>query len=375
MGSAEREFVAFTYRNAWRLRVIVMGACAVLGAVAMAGGGMTPAVLVGGLSLGWSLLCQRLQLRGWRPRAVVYVDATVLTLVCFSQELTVPESHQWQMTSWVLVATGVVCVTYQLTHPPVVGAVVATVVISGDLAGLVLDRPGEWTEALPTVWWLLVYAALARVWYQAVLRRCRATDEAVARAGAARCRRAVDSGRRAAEREHLATLHDTACATFLMASLPGGPVAPDLVREQARRDLERLLADRPDAGEVDLAALLHQEIGGCAGLTVRTRFGADLGTVPRALGEALRGATGEALRNVHRHAGVPSAEVTAERVDGRLEVVVRDHGAGFAAAPDDAHHRGLRESIDRRMRDVGGAASVASEVGRGTRVRLVVPGG
>lgn len=79
----------------------------------------------------------------------------------------------------------------------------------------------------------------------------------------------------------------------------------------------------------------------------------------------------ESLRNVRRHAGVASAELSLTRADGQVVLEVRDTGAGF-------HPNGIRggiglHSIRERMALVGGTASIQSHPGRGTTVRATIP--
>lgn len=88
-------------------------------------------------------------------------------------------------------------------------------------------------------------------------------------------------------------------------------------------------------------------------------------------------AVGEALFNVVKHAGVKRAGVSLRREDGTLRVTVTDSGAGFqalerATSGDAVGGFGLF-SIRERIGLMGGYARVASRVGEGTRVELVVP--
>jgi signal transduction histidine kinase len=52
---------------------------------------------------------------------------------------------------------------------------------------------------------------------------------------------------------------------------------------------------------------------------------------------------------------------------------VRDRGAGFDLARVDPARLGLRRSIAERIADCGGQASIWSEPGQGTAVRLSWP--
>jgi two-component system sensor histidine kinase UhpB len=78
----------------------------------------------------------------------------------------------------------------------------------------------------------------------------------------------------------------------------------------------------------------------------------------------------EALTNVTRHSGAARAALDVRRVNGQLEVAVRDDGGGFAGdAPAEGGLQGMRE----RALLVRGSVTVSSRVGYGTEIRLVVP--
>jgi signal transduction histidine kinase len=81
----------------------------------------------------------------------------------------------------------------------------------------------------------------------------------------------------------------------------------------------------------------------------------------------------EALRNVSRHARANRVEVTLERLDGGLQLAVRDDGAGF----DPVDHNGRpslgHASMRQRIRLVGGKLDVDSAPGHGTTVLAWVP--
>lgn len=92
--------------------------------------------------------------------------------------------------------------------------------------------------------------------------------------------------------------------------------------------------------------------------------------VVRAFGSALR----QALENSVRHAGETASRTVEVVHDGRsLRVTVIDDGRGFdprRVAPD---RLGLRVSVVRAMRDIGGDALVRSAPGVGTRIELWWP--
>ena len=81
----------------------------------------------------------------------------------------------------------------------------------------------------------------------------------------------------------------------------------------------------------------------------------------------------ESLRNVARHARAGRAEVRLQRMNGGLQLAVRDDGIGF----DPARHRNGTSlghvSMRQRVLLLGGKVEIESRPGRGTLVRAWVP--
>ena len=86
-------------------------------------------------------------------------------------------------------------------------------------------------------------------------------------------------------------------------------------------------------------------------------------------------ATGEAVTNAAKHAGVDRVDVYAEVTDEAVAVFVRDRGVGFDPADIPQHRFGVRQSIHDRMARHGGTAEIRSTPGEGTEVRLHLPTG
>jgi signal transduction histidine kinase len=121
-----------------------------------------------------------------------------------------------------------------------------------------------------------------------------------------------------------------------------------------------------------LADQVARESGATA--TVRGR----VGRYDRALEELLYRAVQEALANIRNHAQAARIDVTLQEQRGEIVCVVADDGRGFdvdaaRARPQAVFHLGIGSLVE-RVRAVGGDATIDSAPGRGTRVRLVLPG-
>jgi signal transduction histidine kinase len=79
----------------------------------------------------------------------------------------------------------------------------------------------------------------------------------------------------------------------------------------------------------------------------------------------------EALTNVVKHAGASEVDVQLRRVDGQLELEVRDNGIGAAGVGEDSSGRGLN-NMRARAGQLGGRLHVHGGSG-GTRVTVQVP--
>ena len=90
--------------------------------------------------------------------------------------------------------------------------------------------------------------------------------------------------------------------------------------------------------------------------------------------QALVRAAREAMVNAAKHSGADKIDVYAEVDEERIEVFVRDRGSGFDVDPGRRRPAwASRGSIINRMARHGGTATVRSEPGDGTEVRLEIP--
>ncbi|MFG2087641.1 MULTISPECIES: PspC domain-containing protein [unclassified Spirillospora] len=89
------------------------------------------------------------------------------------------------------------------------------------------------------------------------------------------------------------------------------------------------------------------------------------------LGAALQAAR-EAMVNAAKYAEAPSVSVYAEVEGDEIAIFVRDRGKGFDLDQVPEDRMGVRESIIGRMERNGGKATVRTEPGEGTEVRLEI---
>lgn len=171
-----------------------------------------------------------------------------------------------------------------------------------------------------------------------------------------------------------AHLHDSVLQT--LAVIQRQSDEPDVVARLARkqeRDLRRWLYDEPELGSGRVRAALEQaaaDVEDSFGTPVEVVVVGDADLVAGGAVDAVVSATREALTNAAKHSGAARIDLFAE-VDGlTLEVFVRDRGTGFEMSEVALDRRGVRGSIVERVQRHGGTATVTSEPGSGTEVRL-----
>ncbi|HWC14104.1 MAG TPA: PspC domain-containing protein [Actinomycetota bacterium] len=89
--------------------------------------------------------------------------------------------------------------------------------------------------------------------------------------------------------------------------------------------------------------------------------------------EAVIAATREALNNAAAHSEAAGVSLYAEAEVSQVTIYVRDQGRGFDLLQVPADRRGIRDSIEGRMRRAGGTAVVQTAPGEGTEVILTLP--
>lgn len=151
---------------------------------------------------------------------------------------------------------------------------------------------------------------------------------------------------------------------------------------RAARDTQRRVREishmlRPteldDHGLAQAVATVLSEFTLRSGIDVESRVDLDVEAVPADIANHVFRILQEALTNILRHAQAGTAFVTLRATDGRVDLSVRDDGAGFdpAAVPPTQRFGllGMRE----RAELLGGKFSISSKPQGGTEVSVSIP--
>jgi two-component system, NarL family, sensor kinase len=235
--------------------------------------------------------------------------------------------------------------------------------------------------------WYLAWAGLAATLLSSALARRDAAIAALATESGQLAAHALEAEQR--ERRRLAELlHDESVQTLALAQQELGDyhrTGRDVSFDRARAAITAAMSQlRGEIFELHpyvldhagLAAALRSLADRCA---ARMPARIDVAVDPAAAGahdELLVVLARELLFNVVRHSGAAHVTITVAADSERVELEVRDDGAGFdpgrrAAALQDGHI-GLASS-ERRAQAVGGDLEVVSAEGRGTTVRVTLP--
>ncbi|MGQ0838177.1 sensor histidine kinase [Actinokineospora sp.] len=367
IGLSERHLHVAASRAALWLRCIVVVLSGAFGVFAADAVDLGAVIALVGCVTGWCVF--RLRLRHSLPTTwFSAVDVLIVVTVGLSQLDIGPQP----VSSWVFAVASITSVTcfYEWPHRPVAAWCVAGASVAGFMVGNLLAGPDDGLLGVGVR--LAVQTLLAWVGFVLVRGAARIADRIAERAAVQRRDASVAVARRAAEREYLAMLHDTASTTLLMVST-GSIDDVGWLPERARRDLEALgTVPGSVAREIDLASLLGRLVH-YPGLRIDWDVRGPL-TLPAAAAFAIFFGVREALNNVRQHAGDTHTTLCAHQRDGGgVAVRVVDRGRGFRPAAVSPHRRGISASIVDRMSAVGGRAEVTSAVGAGTTVCWMWP--
>jgi PAS domain S-box-containing protein len=142
------------------------------------------------------------------------------------------------------------------------------------------------------------------------------------------------------------------------------------------QDLRPAALDR--LGLLPAVQWLASEVTKYSGIATKVNIIGKEHRLPEEVAIALYRVTQEALRNVWRHSGATSADITFEFSDKKTRITVSDNGKGFELAEqvgDLAKHGKLGlAGMQERVQLMGGTLEVKSQPGKGTTITIEAPG-
>jgi signal transduction histidine kinase len=351
------------------IRTVTLPLVTVLALLAASAERLGPTLAMVALLACWSVVYVRGLLRG-PARWYSVVDAGVLVLLCLSTRWTVPDDWLAAGESWVMTFVSFACVAYQVHTDALEGLAVSVAVWVALVAGSVSAAPaGSAADITFSTSWTVIAAVLARLLWIFVRRGGVTADRLTAATEQARTAQRVAEAVRADENALANALHDTAATTLLMVGIGQVRRTDRHLVAQALRDLA-VLATYGESlpARLELVVLLRATAN-LVPLLVDLDAPGEI-DLPSTVAAAVADATGEALNNVVRHAGVDHVAVRVRGDSRSVDVEIGDSGRGFRVHDVEDMGRGLRESIHGRMNAIGGRATIDSTPGSGTRVRL-----
>jgi signal transduction histidine kinase len=344
------------------------------------------------LAVAWAVTVMVYLRRRWPSPFFACVDSAVYVALALGAQECVPPAVRDNTFSWLVITMSGQLVVPAWYAPGVLSALLALSSPVAYWAGAMLQPVTSTRTLTGSAIFLFILGLVHLYGRRELYRRAAAADAGLDRADQAAGEQYAILRRNIERREYERLAHDTVLNTLTalaragrddvveavnrcrqdVALIEGALGAPDDLAAEARRPS----GDLCSAMQAVVAEMRAQ------GLTVHLEIGAGTGSaVPARVITAISNAAREALSNVAAHARTGEAWVrvrlTALEGDGeipcRLQVIVRDRGAGFDPTRVDRTRLGLRRSIAERTADCGGQASIWSEPGRGTVVSLCWP--
>jgi len=349
------------------------------------------------LAVGWAVtVTARLQ-RRWPSTFLVCADSAVYVALALGAQECVPPSVRDDAYNWLFISMSGQIIVPVWYAPGALSAVLALISPAAYWVGVLLQPVTDIRKLTGSAIILIIIGLVHTIVRRQLYGRAAAADAALDEADQAASEQYVILSRNTERREHERLLHDTVLNTLTALARVGDNDVAQVVN-RCRRDvalIEGALAD-PD----ELAAATGRPPGDllrevrtvvddmrARGLNVHVDMEADdmdtagAPAVPARVATAFSNAAREALSNVAAHAGTGEAwvQVRLTELAGnaetpcRLQVIVRDRGAGFDLARVDEARLGIRRSIAERAADCGGQASIWSAPGQGSVVSMSWP--
>ena len=184
-------------------------------------------------------------------------------------------------------------------------------------------------------------------------------------------RRSVEHRARLLEstrRENIRRVHDTLLHLFQQVASGRGEITREEVLRLGEESRAGLGTSDLDLEASPLLSALEQAVTD-VGCPVALRV-EDEASLPSKVTRNIAEATREAVRNVAKHVPGGTAQVTARTTGSGCTVVISDWGPGFDPSEVPRSRMGIKEGIHGRMAEVGGHATIHSDIVGGTAVTL-----
>jgi signal transduction histidine kinase len=335
------------------------------------------------------IVCLR---RRWPSPFLACVDSGVYVALALSAQECVPPNIRDDTFSWLVISMSGQLIVPAWYAPGSLAVLLTLLAPAAYWLGNIRQPVTDMRTLAGATMVLIVVGLVHTFGRRELYGRAEAADATLDAADQAASEQYAFLARNIERREHERLLHDTVLNT-LTALARVGADDPTGVVSRCRRDvalIEDALGDqdnlaagaRRESGDLPSAvrAVVADMRG--RGLSVHLDIdGEEASDVPVRVTTAIANATREALSNVAAHAGTGEAWVVVRQttsaadddVPCRLEVTVRDQGAGFDLDRVDLTRLGLRRSIAERTADCGGQAAVWSAPGQGAVVRMFWP--
>jgi signal transduction histidine kinase len=344
------------------------------------------------IAVAWAAAALAYLRRGWPSPFFACVDCAVYVGLALGAQGCVPPNVRDDAFSWLVISMSGQIIVPAWYAPDGLFVLLAALSPAAYWAGAML-QPVRDASTLAGAVVLLTIIGLVHVFGRRELYgRAAAADAALNLADQAASEQYAILRRATERREHERLLHDTVLNTLTALARAGGDDLAEVVN-RCRGDVALMEVALSGPGDLaadaghpspDLLAEVRAVVVDMHARGLNVHVEAEVGGVPgipAPVAMAISNAVREALSNVAAHAGTREAWVQVRQtaleagvqVPRRLDVIVRDRGIGFDPAHVDRTRLGLRRSIAERTADCGGQASIWSQPGQGTVVRLSWP--
>ena len=240
---------------------------------------------------------------------------------------------------------------------------------SGALAPMIVLLPLlDWRQQLLDIGFTVVAIGIMALGYRTMQAQLQDLEDSVA--DDAR-RRSVEHRARLLEstrRENIRRVHDTLLHLFQQVASGRGEITREEVLRLGEESRAGLGTSDLDLEVSPLLSALEQAVTD-VGCPVALRV-EDEASLPSKVTRNIAEATREAVRNVAKHVPGGTAQVTARTTGSGCTVVISDWGPGFDPSEVPRSRMGIKEGIHGRMAEVGGHATIHSDIVGGTAVTL-----